>query len=201
MVSIKLEAAAGSPPAAGWKWAVAEFNTSEQATSDGPHSHDYAWVFYVIKGSIETTVGDERKPMTAGEGVFIPARQTHSHRYLPQSKVVAFHLRAADNPPAALHRGTTILVSDRALELKQAAEYNVRIREVTLAPGSQLSESLGSDPGFGYVAEGTLTLTVGQTTNTVQPGKTFVPPLSEKYVISNTSAAPVRFVIVDVIPK
>lgn len=200
IVSVKLEASAGAPPAAGWKWAVAEFNTTAQEVTDGPHDHDFAWVFFTTKGSAEVTMGDAKKVISAGEGVLIPARQRHSHRYLPQSKLIAFHLRAADQPIAALHRGTTILVSDKALEMRPGADYKVRIREFTFLPGSRSSESLTSDPNFGYLAEGTLTFTVGQTANTVEAGKPFVFPLNEKYVVSNQGTTPLRFILMDVRP-
>lgn len=200
VVSAKLDVGSGAPPSAGWKWAVAEINTTTQEVTDGPHEHDFAWIFYAVKGSAEVSLvsaADGKKIIAAGEGVLIPARQSHSHRYLPQSKVIAFHLRPADQPAAALHRGTPLLVSDKALDLKAGADYKVRIREFTFPPGSRTSENLTSDPNFGYLAEGTLTVRVGQTANVVEAGKPSAFPLNERYVVSNEGTVPLRLVLVD----
>ena len=199
-VSVKLEVGVGVPPAAGWKWAVADFDTATDARTDGPHEHDFAWVFYAIKGSAEVTVGDATKVIPAGEAVLIAGGQRHSHRYLPQSKLIAFHLRAADQPAEQLHRGGTVLVSEKALELRAGSDYKVRIREYTFPPGSRTSENLTADPNFGYVEEGAITYRVGQTANTVESGKPLVLPLNEQYTLSNEGTTSLRLVLVDVRP-
>ena len=197
---LKLEESVGVPPAAGWKWAVSDFDIGADARTDGPHEHDFAWVFYAIKGSAEVTIADARKAISAGEGVPIPGGQQHSHRYLPQSKLIAFHLRPADQPAAALHRGGTVLLSEKALELRPGSAYKLQIREYTLPPGSRTSENLTSDPNFAYVADGVVSYRLGQTATTVEAGKSLVLPLNERYVISNEGTTPLRFVLVDVRP-
>jgi len=199
-VSVKLEVGAGAPPAAGWKWAVADFDTAADARTDGPHEHDFAWVFYAIKGSADVTIAGANKVMSAGEGVLVPAVQQHSHRYLPQSKLIAFHLRAADQPAAALHRGGTVLLSEKALELRAGPDYKVRIREFIFPPGSRTAENLTADPNFAYVAEGAVNYRAGQTANTVEAGKPLVLPLNEPYTLSNEGTTSLRLVLVDVRP-
>ena len=201
VVSVKLEVGAGPAPAAGWKWAVADFDIAADGRTDGPHEHDFAWVFYAIKGSAEVTISGATKVVSAGEGVLIPAGQQHSHRYLPQSKHIGFHLRPADQPAAALHRGGTVLLSEKAIDLRAGSDYKLQIREFTFPPGSRTSENLTSDPNFGYVAEGTGTFSVGQTASTVEAGKPLVLPLNESYVISNQGTTPLRLVLVDVRPQ
>ena len=199
-VSVKLEVGAEAPPAAGWKWAVADFDTVADARTDGPHEHDFAWVFYAIKGSADVTIAGANKVMSAGEGVLVPAVQQHSHRYLPQSKLIAFHLRAADQPAAALHRGGTVLLSEKALELRAGPDYKVRIREFIFPPGSRTAENLTADPNFAYVAEGAVSYRAGQTANTVEAGKPLVLPLNEPYTLSNEGTTSLRLVLVDVRP-
>ncbi len=197
---LKLEVGAGAAPAAGWKWAVADFDIAADGRTDGPHEHDFAWVFYAIKGSAEVTISDAKKVFSASEGVLIPAGQQHSHRYLPQSKLIGFHLRPADQPAAALHRGGTVLVSEKALDLRAGSDYKLQIREYTFPPGSRTSENLTSNPNFAYVADGVVSFRQGQTASTVEAGKPLVLPLNETYVISNEGTTPLRLVLVDVRP-
>src|SRR3990172_9930780 len=65
-VSVKLEVGVGAPPATGWKWAVADFDIAADARTEGPHEHDFAWVFYAIKGSADVTVAGASKGISAG---------------------------------------------------------------------------------------------------------------------------------------
>jgi len=199
-VSVRMDVNVGSPPAAGWKWAAAEFNPRTEELTEGPHEHDYAWIFFTVKGAAEVSTADGKKTFSDGEGVLIPARQQHSHRYLPQSKVMAFHLRAADDPVGPLHRGGLLLVSDNPLGLRQAATYKLRIREITLLPGSRMSENLTADPNFGYVAEGALSISAGNTKSSVEAGKPFTLQTTTTQTVSNEGTAPLRFILVDVGP-
>lgn len=190
----------GLPSAADWKWAVAEIAGGTDEVIDGPNAHDYSWIFFVVKGSMELSTADGRKVLSSGEGVFVPARQQHAHRYLPQSRVLAFHLRAADDPPGALHRGRQLFVSDTPIGARAGVNYNVRVREFSLSPGERTPDSVTVEPNFGYVVEGTLTARLGDGVTSTEAGKAFTVPLNVRHVESNEGAAPLRFILVDLRP-
>jgi mannose-6-phosphate isomerase-like protein (cupin superfamily) len=199
VAATKLEVGVGSAPPSGWKWAVAEFDTGAEA-GDGPHTHDFAWVFYTIKGSADVSMGGASKTIGAGGGVLIPAREQHSHRYLPQSIMIGFHLRPVDQPPGALHRGTTILVSDKPLDLRDGVDYKVRVQEFTFPGNAQQSERLTANPNFAYLAEGSLAITSGGSSKAIEARKPIVLPVNEPYLVANPGTSPARLVVVDVHP-
>lgn len=199
VISVKLDVAVGAPPSEGWKWVVAELNTGADEAKEGPHDHGFFWIFFAIKGSTEVSTADGTKVASAGEGIMIPAKQQHSHRYLPQSKVLVFDVRSANDNPDRFHGATKLLVSDK-LEMKAGSAYKLRIREFTLPPRSRTSEDLTSDPNFVYVVEGTLTTRAGSNVSTTEAGKVFTLPLNVKPVASNEGTTPLRFVLVDVRP-
>ena len=196
----KLDVNAGAPPPAGWKWAVVEFNTGAEESIVPLEDHDMDWVFFVVKGSNEISIGDKKNILNAGEGLVIPATQRHSHRFVPQSKVVAFQLRPADRPPGNLHRGSQILLSENPLGLRPSAAYKLRIREVTLAPGSKIAENMTSNPNFGYVADGVLTISTGNTSSKIEAGKPFTLQTTSTQTVGNDGAAPLRIFLVDIGP-
>ncbi|MBI4301322.1 MAG: cupin domain-containing protein [Chloroflexi bacterium] len=196
----KLAVGVGTPPAAGWKWAVAEIAAGTDDVVEGLNAHDYSWTFFTVRGSMELSTADGKRVLSSGEGVFVPARQQHAHRYLPQSRGLAFHLRAADDPPGALHRGRTLLVSDAPLGVKAGLNYTLRVREFTLSPGEQTPESLTADPNFVYVEEGTLTLRVGDSASSTEAGKVSTIPLNVRHIESNEGTTLLRFLVVDVRP-
>lgn len=198
-ISVKLDADIGGPPAVGWKWVVAELNSDNESTEDSPRGHDFFWVFYAVKGSTDvTTSGNVTKTYTTGEAALVLARQPHSHRYVPQSKLLLFDARDTTDTPTAFHRGSQLFQSDK-LELRGQTNLKLRIREFSLPPGSRTLD-LTIDPNFVYVIEGTLTAITGADTKKVESGKTFVYPLNVKIEAKNESTSPLRFIIADVHP-
>lgn len=196
-ISVKLDEAIGGPPAVGWKWVVAEFNSDNESTRP-PQGHDFFWVFYVVKGSTEVATGNVTKTLPAGEAVLVQGRQQHTHRFLPQSKLLQFDVRDTTDKPEAFHQGTQLFQSDK-LELRNQSSLSLRIREFTLPPGSRTAD-LTIDPNFLYVLEGTVTATAGDNVTKIEAGKTFVFPLNVKIDAKNEGTAPARFMIADVHP-
>lgn len=188
----KFDVSYGTAPAAGWKWGVAEITTGAEERIEETNSHGFSWIFYVIRGSTEIGTADGKKVIPAGEAAIVPARQDHTHRFLPQSQVLVF--RPADRPFAEFHRGTRLYESDTALALTAGQDYKVRIREFTLSPGSAGSTVAAN---FGYVLEGTLTVRAGDAVTTQQAGKAFGLPSNVSQVVSNGGATPVRFILTD----
>ena len=198
VISVNLDANVGTPPSEGWKWVVAEINTAAEEVKENSNAHGFFWSFFTVKGSHEVTMGSDIKMVQSGEAVLVQARQQHSHRYLPQSKVLVFDLRTVYDMPDSYHRGTQLPVPDNALDTKKGADLKLRVRTFVLAPGSRTSEALTSDPNFGYVMEGTLSLSVAGSVKSVEASKTFTLPVQGKQVASNEGTTPLRFILVDV---
>ena len=200
VISTRLDVDAGSVPPAGWKWVVAEIDTGTDPVTLQPTSHDYTYVFYVVKGSTQVGADNVTKTVPAGEAVLIPAHQEHSHLYPPQSRVLAIHLRPADDPPGAKpHGGDRILLSDKPLVLETVSNLKLRVREFTLSPKSRAVD-LAKYANFGYVLEGTLAIVTDNDTIPVEANKVFALPLNGKIEARNESATPLRFILVDVHP-
>lgn len=192
----KLDVSVGAPPSEGWRWVVAEINTAADEVTEAPNpGHDFFWGFFVVKGSTEVSTGEGKKVASAGEGIIVPAKQQHSHRYPPQSKVLAFDVRSADDNPSGFHRGTKLFLSDK-LSLKSSSDHKLRIQEFSLTPGQRLPEATIAEPNFIYVTEGTLTS--GATA--IETGKSNSLPLNVKLALSNEGKTPLRFLLVDVRP-
>jgi len=196
----KLDVAVGIPPASGWRWAVAQFDTTVDA-SDGPHAHDFSWLFFVADGSMEITVAGERKMVSKGEALFIPAGQEHAHRYSPNSRVLFFQLRPADDPPGALHRGRQLFSSESPLNITGGRSHTVRAREFTIPAGGRTAEAVAQEPNVGYVIEGKLTRQTGADASTLEAGSPFSLPLNARYVLSNGGTTRLRLILVDVRPS
>lgn len=197
---VNLETSVGTPPPEGWRWVVAEINTGADEIKEAPNTgHGFFWEFFVIKGSTEVSTPAGTKVASAGEGIMLPARQQHSHRYPPQSKVLAFDVRSANDNPDAFHRGTKLLLSDK-LPVRAAPDYKLRVRTFDLAAGSQRGEESISDPNFVYVIEGTLTTSVGKDANRIEANKALSVPLNTKFIIKNEGTTPARYILVDVRP-
>ena len=198
-ISMKMDEPIGEPPTVGWKWVVAALN-SENERATATESHGFFWVYYAVTGSTEVTTANVTKTVPSGEAVLIPARQQHSHRYFPQSKILIFDVRDTSDVPTAFHQGSQLFQSDK-LELRSLTNPKLRIREYTLPPGSRTAD-LTIDPNFGYVLEGILTTTAGSESNTsrTEAGKTFTLPLNVELSASNAGTTPVRFILVDVHP-
>ncbi|MBI4308270.1 MAG: hypothetical protein HY684_05635 [Chloroflexi bacterium] len=192
VVATKFDASYGSAPAAGWKWGVAEITTGAEERIEETNNHGFAWIFYVIRGSTEIGTADGKKVLAAGEAAIVPARQAHSHRFLPQSQVLVF--RPADRPFGEFHRGAKLYESNTALPLTPGQAYKVRIKQLTISPGSA---GMTVDANFGYVMEGTLTVRAGDAVSTQQVGKAFGLPSNVTQVVSNGGTTPVRFILVD----
>ena len=197
---VNMETSVGTPPPEGWRWVVAEINTGADEVKEAPNAgHGFFWTFFVIKGSTEVSTAAGAKLASAGEGIMLPARQQHSHRYPPQSKVLAFDVRSANDNPDAFHRGTKVLLSDK-LPLRASSDYKLRVRTFDLAAGSQRGEESISDPNFVYVIEGTLTTSVGKDVSRIEANKALSVPLDTKYIIKNEGTTAARYILVDVHP-
>lgn len=192
----RLDVSVGTPPSEGWRWVVAEINTGADEVKEAPTpGHDFFWEFFVVKGSTEVSTGEGAKVAPAGEGIMVPAKQQHSHRYPPQSKVLAFDVRSANDNPSGFHRGTKLFLSDK-LSLRSSSDHKLRIQEFSLTPGQRLPETSIADPSFVYVVEGTLSS--GATV--IETGKSDGLPLNVKLTLSNEGKTPLRFLLVDVRP-
>ncbi|MBI2303704.1 MAG: cupin domain-containing protein [Chloroflexi bacterium] len=195
-----LDLSVGTPPAMGWKWKVGEITADTEEVIDGPQDHGFNWMFFVAQGASELSTVDGKRVLSRGEGVLVPARQEHTHRHLPQSRIVAFDLRAADDPPGAVHRGRQILISDAPVEVTAGLNYRLLLREFTLSPGVRTLESVTVGPNFVYVEEGTLTMLVGDSVISTEAGKVSIIPMNVKHIESNEGTTPLRFIVVDVRP-
>ena len=192
----KLDVSVGAPPTEGWRWVVAEINTGADEVKEASNpGHGFFWEFFVVKGSTEVSTAEGTKLASAGEGIMIPARQEHSHRYPPQSKVLAFDVRSANDNPDAFHRGTKLFLSDK-LSLRSSSDHKLRVQEFSLSPGQRLPETTTAEPNFFYVMEGTLT----SGTTATETGKAGSLPLNVKLALSNQGNTPLRFLLVDVRP-
>ncbi len=190
----KLDVSYGPAPATGWKWGVGDITTgAEERTEETPEGHGFAWIFYVIRGSTEVGTADGKKVFSAGEAVMVPARQAHTHRYIPQSQLLVF--RPADRPFGDFHRGNRLYESDAQLQLKAEQNYALRLREFTLAPKG--SENITADGIFVYVVDGTVSVRAGDTVTTQQAGKVFALPSNVRHVLSNEGAASLKFILID----
>lgn len=200
VVSVKLDVPIGTPPPEGWRWVAAEINTgADEVKEPQSNGHDFFWTFFVISGSTEVSTADGTKVSSAGEGIMVSAKQQHAHRYPPQSRVLAFDVRSANDNPSAFHRGTKVFLSDK-LQLRAAADYKLRVRTFTLTTGSRGAEDSIPDPNFVYVIEGTLTTSSGKDISRTEPNKALALPLNTKFVASNEGATPLRYILVDVHP-
>lgn len=191
-VATKFDVSYGTAPATGWKWGVAEITTGAEERIEETNTHTFAWIFYVVRGSTEIGTADGKKVISAGEAAIVPARQDHTHRFLPQSQVLVF--RPADRPFGDFHRGTRLWESDAPLALNAGQNYSARTREYTLSPGVA---NLTAEGNWGYVLEGALTLRAGDAVTTQQAGKAFGLPSNVPQVVSNGGATPVRFTLTD----
>ncbi|MBI2830885.1 MAG: cupin domain-containing protein [Chloroflexi bacterium] len=187
----KFNVSYGAAPAAGWKWGVAELTTGADERTTSTARHGFAWIFYVVRGSTEVGIAGEKKVVSAGDAVLVPAQQDHTHRYPPQSQVLIF--RPADRPFGDFHQGNRLWESDASLALNAGQNYSTRIREYTLAPGVA---NLTAEGQWGYVLEGTLTLREGGTATTHQAGKVFALTSNASQVLNNEGPTPVRFIAV-----
>lgn len=195
--TVKLDASVGAPPPAGWKWVAAELRTGTGESADGPHDHSNNWLFFAVKGSTMISTADQKRVVSEGEAALIPARQEHSHRFLPNSHILAIQLRAADRASGDVHRGKLLFDSDSALTVAIDAAYILRLREFTVSPGQSMAATGQTAPMLGYVIEGTLTIRAGESRDVIQAGNIFTVPVSTNQVESNEGSKPLRFVLVD----
>lgn len=192
----KLDVNVGAPPPEGWRWVVAEISTGADEVKEAPNpGHVFFWEFFVVNGSTEVSTVEGTKVASAGEGIMVPAKQQHLHRYPPQSKVLAFDVRSANDNPDAFHRGTKLFLSDK-LSLRSSSDHKLRVQEFSLSPGQRLPETTIAEPNFFYVVEGTLT----SGTTATETGKSGSLPLNVKLALSNQGNTPLRFLLADVRP-
>jgi mannose-6-phosphate isomerase-like protein (cupin superfamily) len=181
----------GAAPAADWKWGLAAITTGAQEVTDTTNSHNFAWVFYVLRGSAEIGSATGRQALSAGQAAIVPARQDHTHRFAPQTQVLVF--RPADRPFGDFHRGTRLYESS-ALPVTAGRSYRVRIREQTLSAGAQ--SAVTSETGFGYVVEGPLVVRAGGAEGMQQTGAAF-GLASQGQVLLSAGGTPASVVLVD----
>ena len=183
----------GVVPAAGWKWGVAEIATGAQEKTQDATRHGSAWVFYVVRGSMELGTADGKKTYRAGEAVMMPAQQDHTHRFEAQSQVLVF--RPADRPFGDFHQGSRLWESESLIALTAGQSYSVRIREYTLAPGVA---NLTAQGDWVYVIEGTLTSRASGSATLHQAGAVLALTGGSSQVLGNEGATPVRVIAVGV---
>jgi mannose-6-phosphate isomerase-like protein (cupin superfamily) len=53
----------------------------DEGTGPPPHSHDWDESFYVVKGVVDISYGDDRMTATSGTFVHLPAGTVHSFRF------------------------------------------------------------------------------------------------------------------------
>ncbi|MBI4301321.1 MAG: hypothetical protein HY664_01800 [Chloroflexi bacterium] len=192
----KLDVSVGAPPAEGWRWVVAKIVTGDgEVTESSNPGHDFFWEFYVVKGSAEVSGAVGAKTASAGQGILVPAKQEHSHRYLPHSTVLAFDVRSANDNPDRFHGGSRLFLSDK-LSLKSTSDHKLRVQEFSLSPGQRMPETTITDANFVYVIEGMLTAG----TTTIDTDKANSLPINAKFTLSNEGTTPLRFILVDVRP-
>lgn len=200
-MTTRFEASVGTPPAEGWRWVVAEYSTGADEVKEAANQHGFFWVFFVVKGQTEVTTAAGTKLLNAGEGVMVGAREQHSHRYPPQSKVLILDVRSANNNPDAYHRGTQLFLSEK-IDVRPAPDLKLRVRELIIAQGAQAPFGAVTDSAFAYVEEGTLagTVTSGGAAVNAEAGKAIALTIGSSYVLRNAGASPLRLLLVDVHP-
>ncbi len=201
VVTTRLEVSVGTPPPEGWRWVVAEYNTGADEVKEAASQHGFFWIFFVLKGQTEVTTSAGAKLANAGEGIMIAAREQHSHRYPPQSRVLIFDVRSANDNPDAFHRGTRVFLSEK-IDLKPAPDFKLRVREFTIAQGGANVFGPVEGSNFVYVPDGTLTATAtsGGAAVSVEGGKALPLSVGSSYVLRNPGTAPLRVLAVDVHP-
>lgn len=189
----------GAPPPEGWRWLVAELSGNSIAESPGhglqSQGHGFFWLFFVVKGSTEIVTAEGTKVASARQGILNPARQPHTHRYAPDSAVLALDVRSANDNPKEFHGGTRLYLSDK-IALRSAASHKLRIQELTLSPGQRLAEAALTDPTIAYVVEGALS--AGSVS--IEAGKVGELAVGTKIALSNQGSAPLRLYLLDVRP-
>lgn len=197
----KLELSIGAPPPEGWRWVVAEYAAGADEVKEAANQHGFFWIFFVLKGQTEVTTSAGVKLANAGEGIMVAAREQHSHRYPPQSRVLILDVRSANNNPDAFHGGTRVYLSEK-IDLKPAPDFKLRIREFTIAQGGANVFGPVDGSSFLYVPDGALSATAagGGAAVSVELGKALSLSVGSSYVLRNPGTAPLRVLAVDVHP-
>lgn len=198
----KLEAVVGTPPAAGWKWQLAEraFRSGKSET----HSHGPI-VMYTMEGLNELRAGNTVQRFPVGQVAFLAGGIEHWHGPYPANtsmRFIVFQLVPGDAKPAADTPTRKILLfSEKPIEARPGVRYSVRVREVLMAPGARSDLHSHDRPGIRYVLEGTRTTRVGNQVSTFGTGKGFEIPLNVRFVGSNEGTAPLRYLALDLVPE
>ena len=181
----------GPAPASGCRLGLGVIATEGQDVTEPAVDHSFAWVFYVLRGSMEIGSSAGSRTIPAGAAAIVPPEQVHTHRFPAQSRVLVF--RPADRPFGDFHRATRLYESEGLLPVSPGRTYRIRVAEQTLQPWSP--SNVGTDTGFAYVAEGSLVVR-DEGTDRVQPtGSAF--GLRSNLVLLTADAAPARVILVD----
>jgi mannose-6-phosphate isomerase-like protein (cupin superfamily) len=188
---VRFDESYGSAPAAGWRWGLGLIAPEAQDITEPPTDHSFAWVFYVLSGSIEIGFSTGSRTIQSGAGTMVPAGQLHTHRFPAQSRVLVF--RPADRPFGDFHRGTRLYESDGLLPVSAGRTYRIRVQEQILEPW--LPSSVTTDTGVAYVAEGNLVVRDASADRVQPTGSAF--GLRSNLVLLTAGAAPARVILVD----
>lgn len=181
----------GPAPAAGWRWGLGILAPQVQEITEPPTDHSFAWVFYVLRGSIEIGSSAGSRTIAAGAAAIVPSTQVHTHRFPAQSHVLVF--RPADRPFGDFHRSTRLYESEGLLPVSTGRTYRIRVQEQILQPWSP--GSVTTDTGFAYVAEGSLVVRDGGVDRVQPTGSAF--GLRSNVVLLTADALPARVILVD----
>jgi hypothetical protein len=188
---VRFDESYGPAPAGGWRLGLAVIAPEGQDITESPVDHSFAWVFYVLRGSIEIGSSAGSRTIPAGAAAIVPALQVHTHRFPAQSRVLVF--RPADRPFGDFHRGTRLYESEGLLRVSPGRTYRIRVQEQTLQPWSP--SNVTTDTGFAYVAEGSLVVR-DDGLDRVQPtGSAF--GLRSNLVLLTADVSPARVILVD----
>lgn len=188
---VRFDESYGPAPAAGWRWGLGVLAPEAQDITEPPTDHSFAWVFYVLRGSIEISSSTGSRTIPAGAAAIVPPGQDHTHRFPAQSQVLVF--RPAERPFGEFHRGTRLYESDGLLPVSAGRTYRIRVREQTLQPWSP--SSVTTDTGFAYVAEGSLVVRDAGPDRVQPTGSAF--GLRSNLVLLTAGALPARVILVD----
>lgn len=109
----------------------------------------------------------------------------------------------ADEKPGEIKGVSGRLLVNHPLQeqIGALADYNMRARHATVAPGGQMIEhNHEHQPGFVYVLSGTVTEHRGDQVREVPAGEFFVEDGETIHWVENTTDEPATIVAVDIVP-
>jgi quercetin dioxygenase-like cupin family protein len=110
----------------------------------------------------------------------------------------------ADEKPGEIQGVSGKLLVNHPLQeqIGALADYNMRARHATVAPGGQMIEhNHEHHPGFVYVLSGSVTEHRGDQVREISAGEYFLEDGKTIHWIENTSDEPASIVAIDIIPS